>query len=66
MQVWELLGRYLVNQTFAADWGFPISRPPGDVIPDARSDPQLRDGHLPSVPPPLPSSPPLATLRSFV
>mmetsp|Transcript_19298 Transcript_19298/g.58284 ORF Transcript_19298/g.58284 Transcript_19298/m.58284 type:complete len:576 (+) Transcript_19298:406-2133(+) len=49
VQVWELLGRYLVNQTFAADWGFPINRPPDDVIPNEMSDPQLRDDFEPPV-----------------
>lgn len=44
LQVWELMGQYLVNQTFAAEWGFPLDRGPGDVIPNDLSDPNIMDG----------------------
>jgi hypothetical protein len=49
MQVWELMGKYLVNQTFAAEWGFPLDRGPDDIIPNDLSDPNLQDGWLPPV-----------------
>ena len=43
------MGKYLVNQTFAAEWGFPLDRGPDDVIPNDLSDPNLQDGWLPPV-----------------
>lgn len=48
-QVWEIMGKYLVNQTFATEWGFPLDRGPDDVIPNDLSDPNLKDGWLPPV-----------------
>lgn len=49
MQVWELMGTYLVNQTFATEWGFPVDRGPDDVIPNDVGDPNLKDGWVPVV-----------------
>ena len=43
------MGKYLVNQTFAAEWGFPLDRGAHDVIPNDLSDPNLQDGWLPPV-----------------
>lgn len=45
-QIWQIMGKFLVNQTFCADWGMPAQRPPDDVIPfDDVEEPRLRDGY---------------------
>lgn len=44
------MGKYMVNETFCADWGMPAQRPVDDVIPmHDVEELQLQDGYQPPV-----------------